>query len=136
MMTSPSTSSTFVSTEVPQKAKRRGYSPEYKRRILSELEHCTARGEIGALLRREGLYSSLIAAWRTASGKGALAGLSKKRGPSKKDSAEAKELRALKRENDRLRTKLRRAEAIIDVQKKVSEILGVDLNPSESDGND
>ena len=136
MMTNELVGSSFVDTEVPQKASRRRFTPAYKQQILERVDRCSAPGEIGALLRREGLYSSHLAAWRTARKKGALAGLSKKRGPSKKDSAEARELRALKRENERLREKLRRAETIIDVQKKVSEILGVDLNPSENDEND
>ncbi len=136
MMTNELVGSSFVDTEVPQKASRRYFTPSYKQEILEKVDRCSAPGEIGALLRREGLYSSHLAAWRAARKKGALAGLSKKRGPSKQDSAEAKELRALKRENERLREKLRRAETVIGVQKKVSEILGVDLNPSENDEND
>lgn len=126
----------LLATEVPARAMRRRFTAEYKRRILSELDGCTAAGAVGALLRREGLYSSHLRGWRQAREKGALAGLSKKRGRKVQETDETQELRRLRRENERLRTELGRAEKIIDVQKKVSEILGVDLNPPESDEND
>jgi len=126
-----------MDTEVPARVQRRRFSPAYKLDILEQAERCSAPGEIGALLRREGLYSSHLMSWRQARKKGALAGLSKKRGPiKKKETAEAKEIKRLVRENTKLREQLRRAAVINDVQKKVSDILGIDLNPSENEEND
>jgi transposase len=127
---------TMLDTEVPTRAVRRRFTSEYKQRILAEAGRCTGSGDIGALLRREGLYSSHLTSWRKAERKGALAGLSRKRGRTTKETAETKELKRLQRENERLRLKLRRAETVIEVQKKVSEILGTDLNPPESDEDD
>jgi transposase-like protein len=119
-------------TEVVEKAKRRQYSAEYKQRILREAETCRATGEIGALLRREGLYSSHLTTWRRQCERGELEGLSpQKRGP--KADPQAIELGKLKRENERLRERLRKAELIIEVQKKVSQILGVALPESDQD---
>jgi transposase-like protein len=126
----------FVDTEVPAKAQRRSFTASYKLRILEQADRCSASGEIGALLRREGLYSSHLAVWREARAKGALSALSKKRGRNSKESPEAKENRRLRRENAQLREKLRRAETVIDVQKKVSEILGMDLPKVEDDESD
>lgn len=119
-------------TEVVAKAKRRQYTAEYKLRILREVEACQGSGEIGALLRREGLYSSNLTNWRRQRGSGELEGLSThKRGP--KVDPQAVELARLKRENERLQERLRKAELIIEVQKKVAQILGVPIeeNPSE-----
>ena len=113
-------------TEVVAKAKRRQYSAEYKLRILRELDTSQGFGETGALLRREGLYSSHLTNWRRQRERGELDGLgSQKRGP--KADPQAVELARLQRENERLRERLRRAELIIDVQKKVSQILGVSI---------
>lgn len=121
-----------VETEVVAKAQRRKYTAEYKQRILTEVEGCKNAGEVGALLRREGLYSSLISKWRQRSQKGAVAGLAtQKRGP--KVDPQAVELAHLHRENDRLRERLRQAELIIEVQKKVSQILGVTLATIDPD---
>ena len=109
-------------TEVVRKAARRRFSAEYKRRILQEASAC-APGEIGALLRREGLYSSHLTHWRREQATGERAGLSaKKRGP--KVNAQAVELARLKRENERLQVKLQQAEAIIAAQKKLAELFG------------
>ena len=135
-MTSSFGKAVLEGTEVPAKASRRQFAPSYKAEILAEVDGCSAPGEIGALLRREGLYSSHLTAWRQAREKGALVALSKKRGPAKAPSEQTKELKRLQRENERLRRQLRQAEAIIDVQKKVSEILGVDLDQPESDEKD
>jgi transposase-like protein len=122
----------MTETEVVEKAKRRQYSAEYKQRILREAETSRATGEIGALLRREGLYSSHLTTWRRQCERGELEGLSpQKRGP--KADAQAVELGKLKRENERLRERLRKAELIIEVQKKVSQILGVALPESDQD---
>ena len=103
--------------EVPPRAKRRQFSPEYKKRILEEADACTKRGQIGALLRREGLYTSHLDKWRRQREQGTLAGLaSKKRGRTSKPAAV--ELARLRREKERLQKKLQRAETIIAFQKK------------------
>ena len=110
-------------TEVVAKAKRRQYTAEYKLRILREVDACQGYGEIGALLRREGVYSSSLTNWRRQRERGELDGLSpQKRGP--KPDPQAVELVRLKREVERLRERLRKAEMIIDVQKKVAQMLG------------
>ena len=115
-----------MKTEVVAKGKRRQYAAEYKLRILREMEECKGSGEVGALLRREGLYSSLVSKWREQSERGSLTGLSgQRRGP--KVDPQAKELERLQRENKRLQEKSERAELIIEVQKKVARLLGVPL---------
>jgi len=113
-------------TEVVAKAKRRQHPAEYKLRILREVDECKGSGEVGALLRREGLYSSLVSKWREQREQGSLTGLSgHRRGP--KVDVNAIELVRLQKENKRLQEKLERAELIIDVQKKVARLLGVPL---------
>lgn len=110
--------------EVQPRAKRRTFSAEYKMRILSEAAACTHPSERGALLRREGLYASLLTYWRRELRTGAMTGLTpKKRGP--KVEPLAAENAALRRENARLQAKLERAETIIEVQKKLSQLLGL-----------
>lgn len=97
-------------------------------RILQELDECKGKGEAGALLRREGLYSSLVSKWREQRERGSLTGLSgQRRGP--KVDPNAAELAGLQRENKRLREQLERAELIIDVQKKVVQLVGTPLPP-------
>jgi transposase len=121
--------------EVVPRAKRRRFNAEYKVRILEEADACSELGEIGALLRREGLYSSHLTTWRRQREQGQLEGLSpKKRGrkPSV-DEALAKELAELKRENQRLENRLQQAETIIEVQKKLSGLLGLTLNENQPD---
>ena len=108
--------------EVSTKAKRRTFTAEYKRRILEEADRCTEPGEIGALLRREGLYSSHLTAWRRQREAGGLAGLTPKKRGRKKDE-EAAELARLRRENERLRKQLGQAELIIAAQKKLAQAL-------------
>ena len=120
-------------TEVVAKAKRRQYTAEYKLGILREAEACQGFGEIGALLRREGLYSSNLTNWRRQRERGELDGLSpQKRGP--KLDLQAIELAKLKRENERLRERLRKAELIIEVQKKVAQMLSEVSGETEPDG--
>lgn len=115
-----------TSTEVVVKAKRRQYTADYKLRILGEAEACKVSGEIGALLRREGLYSSLLGKWREQRNMGSLKGTSEhRRGP--KVDEQAVELERLQKENKRLQAKLNRAELIMDVQKKVAQMLGATL---------
>lgn len=110
-------------TEVVAKPKRRQHTAEYKLRILRELDECAGKGEVGAILRREGLYSSLISKWREQREQGGLNGLGgQRRGP--KVDPNAAELARLRRENKRLKEQLERAELIIDVQKKVARLVG------------
>jgi transposase len=119
--------------EVVPRAKRRQISAKYKLRILAEADQCTQRGEIGALLRREGLYSSHLTTWRKQRDRGQLEGLTpKKRG--RKPDPQAAELARLQRENERLQARLEQAETIIEVQKKLSQMLG--LPPAERDENE
>jgi len=115
------------------KAERRRFTREYKRRILREADRCRKPGEIGALLRREGLYSSQLSAWRAARDRGELGGQgARKRGPEPKPpDPSAKRIALLERENKRLRRRAERAEALVEVQKKLSELLGVELPPSD-----
>ena len=96
---------------------------------MREADACKKPGEVGALLRREGLYSSHLSSWRLARERGELAGLSpRKRGPQAKPKvAREKRIAQLERENRRLRVRAERAEALIEVQKKVSELLGIEL---------
>lgn len=121
--------------EVPDKARRRLFSPEYKLRVLREADACRGEGQIGALLRREGLYSSHLTTWRRQRETGALAGMrAKKRGP--KGRGEDPRLKQQAREIARLQRRLKQAETIIDIQKKVAGILGIPLNAPELDEND
>jgi len=115
---------------------RRRFTAEYKLRILREADACSEPGQLGALLRREGLYSSHLSAWRMQRDEGTLAGLTPKRRGRKAnpDAPVIAENERLKRENQRLAEKLRQAETIIEVQKKLSEILGIPLPPPESNG--
>jgi transposase-like protein len=119
-------------TEVVAKGKRRRFSAEYKRKVLKEADGCREVGELGALLRREGLYSSLLADWRRARERGELAALtSKKRGPKARGSDERdRRIAELERQNQKLQARLERAEAIIDVQKKVGQLVGLEM-PSD-----
>lgn len=119
-----------VDTEVKVGSKRRYLTINYKLRILKEVEACTNRGEIGAILRREGLYSSNISSWKKLRDQGAKDALGKKRGPAPTPVSPAdKEIKTLKRENDKLRKRLVKAEAIIEFQKKIAEIMDWN-NPS------
>lgn len=116
--------------EVPEKAKRRQFTAEYKLKILKQADACTpGSGELGELLRKEGLYSSHLLTWREQRDAGTLAGLTpKKRGRKAKRRDEVtEELDRLRRENARLQQRLVQAEAIIDVQKKLSIVLGIEL---------
>ena len=118
--------------EVVAQAERRRFTAEYKRRIVREADRCTKPGEIGALLRREGLYSSLLTTWRAARDRGELEGLSpKKRGPkvAPPDPRDRK-ITELERDNVRLSKRAERAEALVELQKKVAALLGT---PFESE---
>ena len=115
---------TVPDPEVVVKAQRRQFTAEYKRRILQEADACTQRGEVGALLRREGLYSSHLNTWRHQRARGELQGLTPAKRGRKADPQAAENARLL-RETERLKAQLARAELIIDVQKKVSQLLGL-----------
>jgi transposase len=116
-------------TEVVAKAQRRRFTAEYKRRIVREAERCTTTGAIGALLRREGLYASYLTTWRAARDRGALEGLApKKRGPKvEPPDPREKKLAEQEREITRLTKRAERAEALVEIQKKVAALLGVPL---------
>lgn len=118
-MTESSSRIVAKNPEVTQKAARRRFTGEYKRRIALEAESCSQPGEIGALLRREGLYSSVLQRWRRQLQEESLSSSKKSNGKP----SPAQELARLQRENERLQEKLRQAELIIDVQKKVSELM-------------
>lgn len=109
--------------EIPEKAKRRQFSARYKLDILDEYDRLTEPGAKGALLRREGLYSSHIVEWRRARDVGALAELSKPKGRKRRRSAEGAELERVRRRNDRLESELAKARLVIEVQGKVSALL-------------
>src|SRR5688572_14967605 len=114
--------------EVPAKVHRRQFTAAYRLRILKEADACTKRGGLGALLRREGLYSSHLVNWRRQRAQGELvAGRARKRGPTPKPVDPR--VKQLEDENRRLERKLARAETIITLQKKVAEILGIPLKP-------
>lgn len=115
--------------EVAAKPRRRQYTAAYKLKVIAEADAATAPGEVGRMLRREGLYSSHLATWRKAKRAGELSALEpKKRGrkPAERDRA-AEENRRLKRELARTREQLRKAELIIEVQGKVAGLLGFSL---------
>jgi transposase-like protein len=113
--------------EVPERAKRRKYTAEYKLRILREADKCTNHGELGALLRREGLYSSNLSVWRRQQREGSLKGLSPRKRGRKKSPKDplADQVQQLRRINEELRERLKKAETVIEVQKKISELLSM-----------
>lgn len=114
-------------------SRRRVFSPQYKLKILAEVDACTETGQIGAILRREGLYSSHLTDWRRQRDQGALAALGKKRGrKADPDAAMRRENARLQAENERLKAKLATAETIIDVQKKLCTLLGLETAPNGS----
>jgi transposase len=121
--------------EVSERPLRRRFSAEYKLQILRQADACTEPGQLGELLRREGLYASHLSTWRTGRERGTLDALTpKKRGRKPRDNDPLiEENRRLERVNTRLVERLRQAEVIIDVQKKVAEILGIPL-PSPKSG--
>lgn len=133
MSTAMETSARMVETEVVAKAARRRFSAAAKLRVLREADGCTKPGELSALLRREGLYSSHLAAWRAARRRGELAGLTPRaRGPKAKPvDPRDRKIAELERETRRLQARLERAEGLIEVQKKVSQLLSIPLG---SDG--
>lgn len=121
--------------EVPEKTIKRKFTVKYKARIVREADACTETGQIGSLLRREGLYSSQLAQWRQAYQKGALAALKdNKRGRKQVKHPLQAENERLKKANVQLEKRLEQAEAIIDIQKKLSGLLGIPLASEENKG--
>jgi transposase len=121
-------------TEVEPRAHRRSFTAEYKRRILREADRCTRPGELGALVRREGLYFSHIRHWRAARARGELAALSpKKRGPKPvPPDLRDKKIAEQEREIARLSKRAERAEALVELQKKVAALLGTPFENEKS----
>jgi transposase len=119
--------------EVLPRAKRRQFSAAYKLRIVEEADHCAERGQIGALLRREGLYSSQLSKWRQQRAQGQLDALSPQQRGRKAQHPSEVEVARLQRENERLRARLEQAELIMDVQKKLSRLLGLTPEETETD---
>jgi transposase-like protein len=122
--------------EVPENRPRRKFTAMYKIRILQQAETCSQPGELGALLRREGLYSSNLATWRRQRDQGLLKAMTpQKRGRKAKERNHlVAQVARLERENRRLEQKLKKAEIIIEAQKKISEILGIDQNLNDEQG--
>ena len=121
--------------EVVAQAKRRCFSAEYKQRILTEADQAKGSDGIGILLRREGLYSSLLATWRREREAGVLQALTpQKRGPKSKRDPIQEEIQKLQKDNARLIEQLRKAEIVIDVQKKVGALLGWPIPTTDPDG--
>jgi transposase-like protein len=118
-MTKSKTDGPRPSPEVPERAKRRRFTAEYKLKVVQEADRCSS-GEVGALLRREGLYSSHLTVWRRQRDEGALSSLSKRRGRKAKRSPEEIELERLRKENVGLRERQRQLELIVAAQKKVA----------------
>ncbi len=123
-----------LDAEIPARAKRRAFTVDYKKRILAEAAAATEPGAIGALLRREGLYSSHLTHWRQERAAGIDLAFSRRRGPKVRRNAMADENAKLRRQNERLTEELRKAHLIIDVQKTVAALLGrtmPEINPEE-----
>ena len=119
--------------EVGAKATRRRFTVEYKRTIVREADACKTPGAVGALLRREGLYSSHLTTWRAARERGELAGAPKKRGPARRVAdPRDKRITELERERTRWQKRAERAEALVELQKQVAALLGTPLTTEPS----
>ncbi len=121
--------------EVPEKRPRRRFTAKYKLRILAEADASTQPGQMGVLLRREGLYSSNLTTWRQQKAQGILQAMTPKKRGRKRNQTNplAQRVAQLEKENRRLQDKLKKAETIIEVQKKISEILGISQNLEDSE---
>jgi transposase len=127
----PGGAKTMPESEVVAKAQRRQFTADYKKRILAEADSADQPGAVGALLRREGLYSSHLTHWRQQRDMGLSP---HRRGPKPKQEPLAETVRKLMQQNDQLTQRLARAEIIIDVQKKVSLLLGIPLAAVDNGG--
>lgn len=135
----PTTAAPPPDPEVPtDRPRRRTFTAEYKKRILEEADACSALGAVGVLLRREGLFSSHLTEWRRQRELATVAGLAPKKRGRKQKVVDAMATRVAELERDKLRLeeRLRTAEIIIDVQKKVSQLLGVPLSAPKNEGTD
>jgi transposase-like protein len=126
----------FPNPEVPEKKPRRNFTAAYKLRILQKVDLCTEPGQVGRLLRREGLYSSNLTNWRRARDNGLLQAMSpRKRGRKLKEKNPlSSEVAQLQKENRQLEHKLKQANLIIEAQKKISQVLGIIQNIDENNG--
>ncbi len=124
--------------EVTDKAVRRRFTAKYKLSILQQVDACTEQGSVGTILRREGLYSSNLNTWRRQRDEGSLAALTPKQRGRKATPTDpmTSENAQLRKENTRLAMRLKQAELIIDVQKKVSQLLGITLATLPDNEND
>jgi transposase-like protein len=122
--------------EVRETPQRRRFSAAYKWRILQQADACRETGDLGALLRREGLYSSNLTVWRRQRDEGSLEALAAQKRGRKAPDPLALENEKLRRENERLQRRLRQAELIIEIQKKASEMLGIPLRSLDDGGSD
>jgi transposase-like protein len=120
--------------EVVPRAKRRRFTARYKLRIVEEADRCSEPGEVGALLRREGLYSSHLSNWRRQRAEGELRALAERKRGRKAQEQQEHELEELRREKEQLQVRLQQAELIIEVQKKLSQMLGLSTPKIESTG--
>jgi transposase-like protein len=132
--TEPGPASVRPDPEVPERAHRRQFTAAYKLRILAEADACAAPGQLGALLRREGLYSSHLSEWRRLRSQGTLAALAPQRRGRPSTAAHSVELAHLRQENEQLTRQLAAAEAIIEIQKKVSSLLALIPPSANADG--
>ena len=125
---------TVPEVEVNPKAHRRQFSAKYKIDILKRADDCKVPGSLGVLLRSEGLYSSHLSTWRQQRDAGELAGLTPKRRGRKRAEVDARDLRIVEqaREIARLTARAERAEALVDLQKKVAALLGMPLESDKS----
>jgi transposase-like protein len=123
--------------EVPERPLRRRFTAEYKLRILKEADACLGQGgEIGALLRREGLYSSHLVTWRRQREEGSLEALQAKKRGRKEKNPQVRRIEELEKQNRKLEDRLRKANIIIEFQKKVADILGIPLETPPADENE
>ena len=120
--------------EVLERARRRQFTASYKLRILEEADRCVVSGQLGALLRREGLYSSHLAQWRRHRAEGTLAALAPQRRGQVASAIDPSEFARLRHDNERLTRQLATAETIIEIQKKVSILFGLTLPSASDDG--
>jgi transposase len=121
--------------EVTQKAERRRFTKAYKLDILRQADTCAGTGQIGALLRREGLFSSHLANWRLQRKQGQLGDSARKKSVPA-STTDSTRVHQLEHENARLKVRLQQAELILDIQKKVSALLGIPLKPLTNEGSD
>ena len=134
--TSPAVAIATPDPEVRAVARRRSFPAAYKLSVLAEAERASGAGEIGALLRRESLYSSHLTSWRRERDAGALEALGRRRGRKAKMTPEGRRVMALEVKNARLERELAQARLIVEVQKKLCTLLGIPAAASEATGSE